>query len=155
MLSLVLMLTACGGNNNNTGDNNNTEISEVGKKYAVKDYKTDVNFKSDNPDLEASDEEKLMYSTMWLMFKENNAVEIFLSPAFGKADTHFYAVNSENRVEFFDSEEDAKNMTNRLTNDYYGWEYQFDSSKKTLTVSAKYEGESGKVTMTIVLTRID
>ena len=134
-VGFALTLTACGNNNNsdsgNSGSsNNNTEISEVGKKYMVNNYKTDVNFEFDNSDREATDQDKLMYSTMWLSFKENNAVEIFLNAYMPMDDTHFYAINSERRVEFFDSEEDAKNLTNSLTDDYFGWKYQFDSNKK-------------------------
>ena len=65
-------------------------------------------------------------------------------------DWHFYAINSENRVEFYETEQDAKNMTNRLSADYFGSNYQFDSNKKTLTVSARND-ESG-VTISMVLT---
>lgn len=142
-MSLALTLTAC------ADKNNDAEVSEVGKKYAVNNYKTDVIFKLDNSEREATDEEKLMYSTMWVSFKENNAVELFLHAGM-PTDTRFYAVNSKNCVEFFDSLEDAKSMTNRLTDDYLGWNYQFDSSKKTLTVSTKIESEG--LTLIMVLT---
>lgn len=128
-----------------------TAISEVGKKYAVKDYKTDVDFKFDNPAAvpEDLDQAKLTYSTIRISFKANNAVEIYLHPGMPTDDTHFYAINSENRIEFFETEDDAKNMTNKITDDYFGWDYSFDSNKKTLTVTVIFEDDG--VTATIVL----
>lgn len=128
-----------------------TAISEVGKRYKVKNYKTDVDFKFDNPAFvpEDLDSFKLEYSTMRVSFKANNAVEIYLHAEMPTDDTHFYAINSENRVEFFDTEEDAKNMTNRKTEDYFGWDYLFDSNKKTLTVTMVFE--EGEVTVTMIL----
>lgn len=127
------------------------EVSEVGKKYAVKNYKTDVNFEFDNPDSAPKDLDpyKLMYSTMYVVFKENNAVEIFLHAELEVDNTHFYAVNPENRVGFFATAEDAKNMTNRVTDDYFGWSYQFDSSKKTLTVTARSDADGLSLTMVL------
>ena len=127
-------------------------VSEVGNKYSVKDYKTDVIFEFDDPAKtpENLEEYQMMYSTMWVLFKENNAVEIYLNPEMPKDDTHFYAINSENSVEFFETAEDAKNLTNKLTSDYLGWNYTFDSSKKTLTVSVRFEED--KMTLTMVLT---
>lgn len=128
-----------------------TAISEVGKKYAVKDYKTDVDFKFDDPAAatpEGLDEYKLAYSSMKISFKANNAVEIYLHAELPTDNTHFYAINSENRVEFFETEDDAKNMTNKITADYFGWDYLFDSNKKTLTVSVRFKD---KFTLKMVL----
>lgn len=129
-----------------------TSVSEVGNKYAVKDYKTDVIFEFDDPAEapEDLDQYKLAYSTMWVLFKENSAVEIYLHAELEKDDARFYAVNSENCVEFFETAEDAANITNKLTDDYYGWSYRFDSNKKTLTVSTRVE--ESKLTLTMILT---
>lgn len=142
-VGFALTLAACGDNGS---------ISEVGKTYSVKDYKTDVNFVFDDPSKAPAnlDSQKLSYSTMRISFKENNAVSLFLHAEMPVDDWHFYAINSENRVEFYETEQDAKNMTNRLSADYFGWNYQFDSNKKTLTVSARND-ESG-VTISMVLT---
>lgn len=90
---------------------------------------------------------------MWVLFKENNAVEIYLQAGMPKDDTHFYAINSENAVEFFETAEDAKNLTNKLTSDYLGWNYTFDSSKKTLTVSARNEESKMKLTMILTVVK--
>lgn len=130
-------------------------VSEVGNKYAVKNYKTDVIFEFDDPTKvpENLEEYQMMYSTMWVLFKENNAVEIYLQAGMPKDDTHFYAINSENAVEFFETAEDAKNLTNKLTSDYLGWNYTFDSSKKTLTVSARNEESKMKLTMILTVVK--
>ncbi len=126
-------------------------VTEVGNKYAVKDYKTDVIFEFDDPTKvpEYIEESQKAYSTMWVLFKENNAVEIYLHAGMPKDDTHFYAINSENAVEFFETAEDAENLTNKSTSDYLGWNYTFDSSKKTLNVSVRFEED--KMTLTMVL----
>lgn len=131
------------------------QISEVNKKYFVKDYKTDVNFKFADPStvIEDLDLYKMMYSTMYVIFKENNAVEIFLHAELEKDTTHFYAINSKNCVEFFESEDDAKNMTNKITYDYFGFDYQFDSNKEHLTVTMLFEEES--ITATLILSAIN
>ena len=127
------------------------EISEVGKKYAVKDYKTDVNFEFDNPESapEDLDPYKLTYSTMTVSFKANNAVELFVQVEMEIDNTHFYAVNTENCVEFFETAEDAQNMTNKLTEDYFGFKYQFDSSKKTLTVTIRSDADGLAIIMVL------
>lgn len=131
------------------------KITEVGKTYKVKDYKTDVSFVFDDPSSakEATDEEKLTYSTMYLKFGENNAVEIFLYAGMPVDGSRFYAVNAENCVEFYETASDAQNMTNKLTDDYYGFEYRFDSNKKTLTVSMY--NPTSKVTVKMVLSVAD
>ena len=130
-------------------------VTEVGNKYAVKKYKTDVRFEFDDPAKtpENLEEYQMMYSTMWVLFKENHAVEIYLNAGMDKDDTRFYGINSKNAVEFFATVEDAENMTNKLTDDYFGWSYTFDSSRKTLTVSARNEKE--KMTLTMVLTVVE
>ena len=127
-------------------------VSEVGKKYAVKNYKTDVRFEFDDPAMtpENVEEYQKMYSTMWVLFQENHAVEIYLNAELDKDDTRFYGINSENAVGFYETVEDAEKLTNKLTSDYYGWNYTFDSSRKTLTVSAR--SEEDKMTLTMILT---
>ena len=126
-------------------------VTEVGNKYAVKKYQTDVTFKFDDPAKTPEDleEYQMMYSTMWVLFKENHAVEIYLNAELDKDDTRFYGINAKNGVEFFETVEDAENMTNKLTSDYYGWSYTLDSSRKTLTISAR--NEEVKMTLTMVL----
>lgn len=153
ILSLSLTLFACGGNKNDTGSGD-AAVSEVGKTYAVKSYKTDVNFEWDNPESarEVTDADRIAYSTIRISFKEDRAVEIFLSAEMPADDAHFYAVNSENFVEFFDSKEDAESMTNKKTDDYFGWNYKFGSDKKTLTVTIHFP-EDG-VNLKIVLTQL-
>ena len=124
-------------------------VSEVGKTYAVKDYKTDVIFTSDDSTvIPASDEDKQTYSVMRIKFKDNRGIELSVGSGM-KDDTRFYAVNDENCVEFFETAEDAQNMTNKLTEDYYGLEYRFSSDKKTLSVTMR--PDEGKVTINIVL----
>ena len=130
-------------------------VSEVGNKYAVKNYKTDVRFEFDDPEKtpENLEEYQLMYSTMWVLFKENHAVEICLNAELGKDTTRFYGINSDNTVGFFENAEDAESFTNKLTGDYYDWDYTFDASRKTLTVSARNEIQ--KLTLTMVLTAVE
>ena len=130
-------------------------VSEVGKKYAVKDYRTDVTVTYDDPESATEDAEtvKQAYSMMWLLFKENNAVEIFLAVGMPKDDGHFYAVNSENCVEFYETAEDAQNKTDKVTDDYLGWKYEFDSSRKTLTVTGRDDADG--YALTIVFTAND
>lgn len=124
-------------------------VSEVGKTYTVKNYETDVIFTSDDPSAApATDEDKQAYSVLRVKFKDNRGIELFLDAGM-KDDTRFYAVNAENCVEFFATAEDAQNMTNKLTAEYYGFEYRFSSDKKTLSVTIK--DEEKKATITIVL----
>lgn len=131
------------------------EISEVGKKYVVKDYKTDINFEWEDPknQPEDPDQYKINYAGMWLSFKENNAIEMFFFAGF-EDNGHFYAINSENCVEFFETSEDAKSMTNKLTNDYFGFKYQFNSSKDKITVTQIINNEGKVLKITIVLTAV-
>ena len=128
-------------------------VTEVGKKYAVKNYKTDVIFAFDDPSKVPEDleENQKLHSTMWLLFKENHAVEIYLHPEMEK-DFRYYGINSGNAVEFFETAEDAEKLTNKLTGDYYDWSYVFDSSRKTLTVSTRVED---KMTLTMILTVVE
>lgn len=62
-VGFALTFAACGDNGS---------ISEVGKTYSVKDYKTDVNFVFDDPSKAPADldSQKLAYSTMRISFKE-------------------------------------------------------------------------------------
>lgn len=160
-LALVLVtlfaftLAACGdkGNKGNKGETppSGETISEVGKKYSVKNAIEDVDFIWADPKdaTEDVEQDKILYATMTVTFKENNAVEIYTY--IGIDNSHFYAINSKNCVEFFSTAEDAKNKTNKITDDFLGFQYKFSEDKKNLTVTID-AGEENKYKVIITLT---
>lgn len=130
------------------------EFSEVGRKYSVKDSATDINFVWEDPTKipENADEFKASYSTINLTFKENHGLEIYLGPGLKKDITHFYSINSENYIEFFNSVEDAQNGTNKVTEDYFAFEYKFSSDRKSLIVTIAFDEKGAPEKAIIKLT---
>lgn len=114
---------------------------------------TDVDFIWADPKAAVEDveQDRILYATMTVTFKENNAVEI--CTFIGTDDSHFYAINSKNCVEFFSTAEGAKNKTNKITDDFLGFQYKFSADKKKLTVTID-AGEENKYKVIITLTSV-
>lgn len=131
------------------------EFSEANKKYSVKSASEDVTFTWENPDDASSsdDEFKVLYSFMTVTFLEESRLEVYLHAGMDTDKTHFYYVNENDELEFYNSKEDLQARQNRNTEDYFSFNYKFIENKKKLKVTFNVENDDGKaLQIGIVLT---
>mgnify|MGYP001134132223 CR=1 FL=1 len=139
IIPATFMLTACG----------NKSISEKGKTYTVLNKQSDItiNWGDDKETLmeEVGSEEnaKAMCSTFILIFDENGGVKI--STGGESDDGWFYVINEDNCIEFYNTQEDAENKLNRVTDDYLGAEYKFSADKRVITIKQQISAKTSVV----------
>lgn len=139
IIPATFMLTACG----------NKSISEKGKTYTVLNKQSDItiNWGDDKETLmeEVGSEEnaKAMCSTFILTFDENGGVKI--STGGESDDGWFYVINEDNCIEFYNTQEDAENKVNRVTDDYLGAEYKFSADKRVITIKQQISAKTSVV----------
>ena len=123
------------------------EFSEVNKKYSVKSASEDVTFTWENPeDASSSDDEfKVLHSFMTVTFLEESRLEIYLHAGMDTDKTHFYYVNENDELEFYNSEEDLQARKNKNTEDYFAFNYKFFENRKKLKVTFTVENDNGKI----------
>lgn len=123
------------------------EFSEVNKKYSVKSASEDVTFTWENPeDASSSDDEfKVLYSFMTVTFMEESRLEIYFHAGMDADKTHFYYVNENDELEFYNSKEDLQARQNKNTEDYFAFNYKFFENKKKLKVTFTVENDGGKI----------
>ena len=135
----MFMMTACG----------NKPISEKGVTYTVVNKQSDViiNWGDDKDTLieEGGSEEsaKAVFSTFVLIFDENGGVKI--STAGESDDGWFYVINEDNCIEFYNTQEDAENKFNRVTDDYLSAEYKFSADKRVITITKRISAKTSVV----------
>ena len=135
----MFMMTACG----------NKSISEKGVTYTVVNKQSDViiNWGDDKDTLieEGGSEEsaKAVFSTFVLIFDENGGVKI--STAGESDDGWFYVINEDNCIEFYNTQEDAENKFNRVTDDYLSAEYKFSADKRVITITKRISAKTSVV----------
>ena len=139
IIPAMFMMTACG----------NKSISEKGVTYTVLNKQSDItiNWGDDKDTImeEIGSEEnaKAMSSTFILTFDENGGVNISIG---GEIDSgRFYIINEDNCIEFYNTQEDAENKVNRVTDDYLGAEYKFSADKRVITIKQQISAKTSVV----------
>ena len=135
----MFMMIACG----------NKPISEKGVTYTVVNKQSDItiNWGDDKDTLieEGGSEEsaKAVFSTFVLIFDENDGVKI--STGGESDDGWFYVINEDNCIEFYNTQEDAENKFNRVTDDYLSAEYKFSADKRVITITKRISAKTSVV----------